>query len=396
MVVLVFGTIAGSSCVLDRQGGLEAGAGGEPAAGGAGQGGGVTSIGGAMTTCTAQADCGADTACANVDCVNGSCQTTFEDAGTACTQSSNDGGVCDGMGSCVECATEDDCSQGQCMDGLETGSQVCVQGSCMPVVGSVPCGNYTCNEAMTACLDSCADSSDCVDNHYCTAGSICVPIAMPGEACSAPDGCVTGSFCVDGFCCDGPCTDPCTGCSNALTGAADGICASVELGTSDPDTPCAAGYGCAGDGTCLACGDPTIVETSDCDAVCNGGCGGDKCNIDCTAQSPCTTVVCPAGRDCKVDCNGSGSCSMAAIQCPAGRGCEVICSNQAGSCSGATIQCGMGGPCKIDCKNGTGVCDGATVSCSDNLCDVKCSASMEPVIQNSAASCMPMTDAECP
>src|SRR5205807_2691893 len=114
--------------------------------------------------------------------------------------------------------------------------------------GKVDCANYLCTTA------SCPSS--CVDNTVCSAMNICVAMSCGtnrplGAACTSTTDCAS-TFCVDGVCCQSPCSGKCQRCDLAPGGTIDGVCR-VPAG-QDPDHDCP-GQGvcagqCAANGTC--------------------------------------------------------------------------------------------------------------------------------------------------
>lgn len=134
------------------------------------------------------------------------------------------------------------CASASCTGGTFTGASVCNgAGSC--VAGSTTsCSPYTCNAGGTACLTSCASSSQCASGFYCN-GSTCVPKKADGAACSNAQECVSGN-CVDGVCCNTSCTSTCKRCN--ITGSI-GTCSNIPAGT-DPDNECTGN--CNGAGAC--------------------------------------------------------------------------------------------------------------------------------------------------
>jgi hypothetical protein len=396
LAVIAVGATLWSSCILNRDGGIEGSGSG---AGGAGVGGaGVGGFGGDMP-CGEKSDCGADTACASVDCVNGTCESSFSDAGTPCSGTSAEQIVCDGMGSCVECAFDSDCTS-TCVDGELTGGEVCTMGQCDAIGGPVGCEGFACNAEGTDCLTSCDSPGDCVEGYYCEpVTSKCETPNMVGQPCSVDAGCESG-FCVDEFCCDTICNGDCEACASNLTTIANGTCAPIPFGDQDPDTNCIFGYGCGGDGTCIDCGEPTVApQGGACPmATCNGGCNGDTCIIDCTTASSCEdqTINCPAGWDCQVNCQDGNSCKNATLNCPPGRACDLDCNNQSHSCQNIVVNCDADGPCSMICQQNNGDhCDGAEITCGGNSCTVNCIAGDKPAILSENTSCNVTKDADC-
>ena len=91
--------------------------------------------------------------------------------------------------------------------------------------------------------------NDCVVDEACDGAGDCKQVS--GQSCSAVTGCISG-YCPadDGVCCNVACTGVCKACSKVKTGAAEGTCAFIEVGT-DPDSECPAISVCDGAGNCL-------------------------------------------------------------------------------------------------------------------------------------------------
>lgn len=139
-----------------------------------------------------------------------------------------------------------------------------------------------------------------------------------GATCSTNGECASAS-CVDGVCCNSPCTGLCQACTAAKKGAgANGACGAIVAGI-DPDNECPGADVCSA-GACKelngsACSAATECLSGNCiDGVCcNTACGAlcQACNI---AGSIGTCANVPAGSDpaseCAgaVNCNGAGAC----------------------------------------------------------------------------------------
>jgi hypothetical protein len=225
-----------------------------------------------------------------------------------------------------------------------------------------------------------ADCAPLADT-YCDAG-VCTPKKAPGLACASADECLSG-FCPgqDGVCCDTACDQTCEACLMAKTGAADGSCTPVTMG-SDPDTECAANpLTCEGDncgGSAGAC-EPAMAG-----AVCRAAAGV------CDAQEQCDGMVAACPPDLKqptsVECNPvAGLCDVAETcdgvndACPA----EVVlplnttCRPAADLCDAIELCDGMTPSCPADlplpmnviCRPAAGscdvseVCDGSSLAC---------------------------------
>jgi hypothetical protein len=144
---------------------------------------------------------------------------------------------------------------------------------------------------------------------------------LDGEACAANGDCLGGN-CVDGVCCNLPCTGLCQACSAAKKGAgADGVCGNIAADT-DPDNECPGAATCNGSGACgpLSDGQPCSAGSQCTSSFCvDGVCCNNACQWLCEACNlagsvgTCTSV--PAGQDPDDECpgvqtcNGSGVCS---------------------------------------------------------------------------------------
>jgi hypothetical protein len=122
----------------------------------------------------------------------------------------------------------------------------------------------------------------------------------PGKTCSVGTDCASGQ-CIDGFCCNRSCGEPCEACN--LPGK-EGTCSLVT------GPPVGNRTACAGDGACA------------------GSCGGTSPQCD----YPATTVIC--GASCDGKCDGKGKCSsVAGGSCPGGfacseTGCKTSCTTK--------------------------------------------------------------------
>ena len=189
-----------------------------------------------------------------------------------------------------------------------------------------------------------------------------------GEACLSGEECASG-FCVDGVCCGSSCDGKCQGCAEAVTGALDGTCAGLPVGTGDPAFPeCSAG-GCGKVQGWCSCEDG-IKGADETDIDCGGVCGA-----TCTVGQACAGAVdcqgglgCVDGRCCSSACDGA--CESCAV--PGKEGiCAPIAGPDPGFCDGAqqcswTRSCGLanGEFCTNDQQCGTGHCVAATY-CDD-------------------------------
>ena len=226
-----------------------------------------------------------------------------------------------------------------------------------------------------------------------------------GHPCSAASGCLAG-FCVDGVCCNTPCTDTCAACD--VIGSV-GTCTPVSGTPHGSRGPCSGvvggscGQACDGART-AACSYPPTSVTCGVDA-CTGGTethagscdGAGKCTgttIDC-AGFACDAKVCKKSCTLNTDCASGYFCSGAACMplegigkpcksttdCVSGSSCtDGVCCASAGcgvgsSCNGVhpgTCSKNDGGACAADGECGSGFCvDGV---CCESACKDQCKA----------------------
>jgi hypothetical protein len=105
-----------------------------------------------------------------------------------------------------------------------------------------------------------------------------------------------------------------------------------------------------------------------CPAACTS-CSGNTCVVDCS-DSKCssgTSLLCPTGWSCRIDCTGTGACRNGAVSCSGN--CEIVCSGTA-ACEYGGVSC-SGAACKVTC-DGTDACDNG-VRCNALVCSVSCS-----------------------
>jgi hypothetical protein len=368
---------------------------------------------GHCVACVAAADCPAQsTKCITNTCTGNACGTMKAASGTACTD--NNGKVCDGNGTCVECNTTADC----------TGSNICTSNQCVPATCTdhVKDGNETdvdCGGACPGCADAkacmvagdclsgfcktmvctaCAHDADCASGNFCDLsnnGGTCTPTKAVGMACGGSNEC-TGGNCVDGFCCNTACNGTCTACSNAKKGAgADGVCGNVVAGT-DPNNQCpdqgAASCGtngsCDGNGACADYSNSTVCAAQVCSngsvtpaRMCNGtgtcsagspmscapyaGCNGNACPTTCSADADCTSGnYCNAQSHCApAQANGSPCTNGDGNQCTSTFCVDGVCCNNA--CSGTCSSCALNGSVGM-CSNEPSGSNNANHACPSN------------------------------
>ena len=372
--------------------------------------------------CTSPLMCpGMDTDCQLRSCVNMVCGFEERPVGLNC----NDGGgtVCDGMGTCVECVADADCSAitdgacdtntntclpADCMDTLLNGMETdidCGGGVCNPCINgddcmlAADCASNLCDANMMCA--ACTLDTDCAANEWCDAG-ICAPQGILGDSCTGDNECQSGN-CPgdDGVCCDTSCGSTCESCLFADTGSADGTCAPVTAGI-DPKNECnVALLSCNGDfcsGTAGAC-QPAMANSicrpsaGACDPpeVCDGAAtscpadtlagGGSICNASqggCDPQEVCdgATPTCPTDEVSLVNT----VCRASVTPCDA----EEVCDGVADTCPVDDVIADGGTPVLGGCGNY--LCDGAVATCPS-----MCAGNGDCVVPNTcqSMSCMP-------
>ncbi len=168
-----------------------------------------------------------------------------------------------------------------------------------------------------------------------------VPSAL-GAACQRNTDCA-GVLCVDGVCCDAPCTESCAACN--LPGSL-GTCSAPASDPLCPEATC--------QGQSSECITLEVVEASNCEAV--GVCKG---SAECVAVPAAEGTPCEQGSGV---CDGEGGClvpqqSELGGDCGSDADCRVgACASNgvccATSCDPACQACSAGGACQSN-----GACD---------------------------------------
>jgi hypothetical protein len=206
-----------------------------------------------------------------------------------------------------------------------------------------------------------------------------------GSACSSSGPACGSGYCVDGVCCDTPCSGLCQACTAALkqSGAADGTCGPAKAGTNPHNDPCTMTpvTSCGTDGKC------------DGNGACEYYAQGTSCGATCTANIPDPEI-----------CNGTGMCVVTVVSrtppctpylCKNGV-CDTSCTTTAdcdptGWCSAG--QCvpkvTQGQPCTT-----TDACASPAVCVDGVCCDSACSGQCQACdVAGSAGMCTPITGA---
>ena len=215
-----------------------------------------------------------------------------------------------------------------------------------------------------------------VDNGNTTLDSSEVFGLLAGEACPAGNGCIS-RFCVDGYCCQTACDQPCRTCAVNL-----GTCTLVQS-EDDPDT-CTNTSTCDVNGLCKSldgqacnagseCLNGSCSDNFCCNTACDGAC--DVCNATpgtCTLADPgdpgtpaCPGYVCNGTQAmCPTGCVGDSGCAAdfycnAAGVCAPQRGEGDMCNAAAGAdCLASNCRVCVTGACD------SGMCPAANSSSS--------------------------------
>jgi hypothetical protein len=326
--------------------------------------------------CATGADCDS-TYCVDLVCCSvsacGTCQRCNGDSPNTgvCTQvvSAPDPGTCDGTQACNAsgvCKNANgqtcpggatDCAYGHCADGRCCDTDC--TGTCMSCAVSGHLG--TCYNLPQYTEDD-NPVGACVDGAYkqsCNGSGACR--RDNGEACGVdPNLCASGN-CVEGVCCDTPCSATCKSC---LVTSSVGTCTNLPRYSHDtvPSNLCIDGapkMGCDGSGNCKR----------DNGEACPGGandCASGNCVEGYCCNDPCTDTC----KSCAI--SGSlGTCTNLARYAH-----DTVPAN---TCVDGTykMSCDGSGACKRDngevCANGTTDC--ASGNCVDGVCcDTGCGA----------------------
>jgi MYXO-CTERM domain-containing protein len=267
-------------------------------------------------------------------------------------QSCGNDGTCDGTGACHKYASGTACGVTTCVGGAKSGNFCDGSGVCKAQIA--PCEPYSC--AAGECKDSCATLADCAAGYYCTQG-LCVAQSKLGNQCVTVDSCAS-SFCVDGYCCDSPCSGQCQACD--VEGSL-GACLATQgfphgsrpaCDESLPAEPCQA-HRCDGTNT-QACTSFVREEVTCRDATCAQGFATESATCDGAGHCPppqqiaCNGAVCD-GDKCRESCASNEDCAKGA------------------SCNRNTGHCVYGVACD-DQSNAAVLPDGSEVSCAPYRC----------------------------
>jgi MYXO-CTERM domain-containing protein len=310
---------------------------------------------------------------------NGLCAGT-----TAACQLYANGTQCADVGSCASETSRyipDTCNgTGTCVD---KGTQACTTG-------------YSCQAGV--CNTQCTSDANCASAYWCdTVNKVCVADKTSGQACVRDAACAGNVNCVDGVCCDSPCTGTCRSCLKNQTGlAADGTCGDI-LDDTDPANECAKDVGypasceapglCDGTGSCRVYAKNGVSAKAD---TCSGvtlsvyTCDGAG-NLD-TLETGCYPYKCnPGGTGCRVactegtaaqDCDGDSFClsGVCVGQKANGTACNADTECKSGVCANKGVGYLQGDVIPDDGAGGAGEEPDHPGVCCDVECGETCEA----------------------
>ncbi|MBW2457440.1 MAG: hypothetical protein JRI68_23235 [Deltaproteobacteria bacterium] len=284
---------------------------------------------------------------------------------------------CDEAGNCVGCNEPSDC------DGEDTAcrwrtceNQICGVDYAPPgtvVQAAGPCQQQQCDGQGNIETANLLNGTSCDDSAYCNGADTCIGgnCSHAGDPCPGADN-------------DGDCSESCDeGGDHCLADDA-------------PGSPCASSAGaCDGIGNCIQCGvdPPPTGSVSNCPPVCTGGCTAPGiCHINCLAKQECknTTVNCPPGYACHLNCAGSTQgCEGIALHCPMDFPCAIDCSGiEDQACKNADFYCSSNGTCGIACGAGQ-MCQGTSLHCGGDACTATCASNGDdPSMVSCQSSCL--------
>jgi subtilisin-like proprotein convertase family protein len=280
-------------------------------------------------------------------------------------------GNCDGAGACGFWGDGTECFAQYCVGGTVFYADTCNGGGVCTDGGNLSCDGYTCDAAGLDCRTECTEQFHCAFGYYCNDASECVPKKGLGETCDSNDEC-SSWYCVDGYCCNGPCASQCQACNQA---GSEGYCTNLANNT-DPESECGPCRVCSGGGSCKNATQGTDPKDN-CTEMPEWGCGYDG---ECGGNGSCEYWV--AGTECSAQlctgstlylsdsCNGAGVCVDAGTQsctpykCAGdGSACKTSCTTDADCVSGYYCS---GAVCVAKKPNGSS-CSAAN-ECSSNYC----------------------------
>lgn len=342
--------------------------------------------GGSCPGCAFDKVCGVNTDCKSGDCTSGKCAANCMDTQKDQDESDIDcGGVCSDCingkdcnsktdcqsnfcnpgGKCAACANDNECagseycSNGSCVNDKATGlvctaGTQCVTNNC---VDGFCCGSATCGscescgiagaEGACASIHNSPDPDNCNTTQTCDNAGACKKI--DGQVCAVAADCLNGN-CVDGVCCNSPCTTACKACNIA---GSVGTCSNVASGQDD-NFPANV---CNGVNSCDGTGNGATACKKDVGQACPGG-NADCVNGQCVDGFCCGSASCATCKSCGI-AGSEGSCANIAI--------NITDNNPANACTG-TNACDGAGTCKKVIGQACAAGECLSGNCIDGVC----------------------------
>jgi MYXO-CTERM domain-containing protein len=373
-------------------------------------------------TCAMDGDCAADAYCSNGQCVKkvgggtactaaDQCSTGFCVDGVCCNQAC--GAECEAcdtlaaLGTCVPVTGAPHGGRSACPMGTNAcatlqcdGVQPAMCAGSAPVMAGTSCGASTCNGTIVegavcdgagscamnptgmdcdpflcksgSCTSACGSDVDCAPDAYCSGGK-CVKKETNAQKCTAADECTSG-FCVDGYCCNSPCSGQCEACD---VPQGEGTCLPVTGGPHGSRSTCPTGDG-------------DVCTATRCD-----GSTRDMCAGYVNAQTQCRAGSCTNGVATSAsNCDGKGHCPDPIIaKCGnflcGGNTCKTSCATSA--------DCAMGNTCDPTGKCvSAATCDGDHTTTSANGTSQDCSPYKCSSDGNCKQACVSVNDCVAP
>lgn len=267
--------------------------------------------------------------------------------------------TCDGAVACAlrsngtACASSAECESSACADGVCCNAAC--DGPCRQCSANGMCQNIASAEDPGVCDDANISGACSVPPCVCDSTATCK--SGGGVACTSSANCANNGPCVDGVCCDQPCSGQCLACVASQTGSPTGTCAPITVGT-DPGNECGEAA-CNGNGACFSKTNGAACSVS---YECQSG--------HCFNPYPAGTGYC-CDRACNRLCEScaaadtgglNGACGTAnpgrpnyssVDQCPARYNPNPVCNGGQTCIGGHGSQCRNSSTGAEDCRSGT-------------------------------------------
>jgi len=252
------------------------------------------------------------------------------------------------------------CCDSECGDPCHWCNSPDKPGICTSVSGVTPNQNGCANHLLCsdgACANRCDATKPCEAGYFCNGNGECQATKGLGQSCTLASQCAGGAPCVDGVCCESPCSGSCEACNQPDR---PGLCRPLPEGKKPQ----------AGHASCPAAHD------SACAAACDGE-HGDRCvfpdsNLQCSAAQ-CTAE----GYQAAGHCDGGGTCSgtlasCGKYACDDAKGCLQGCHSD-DECSGEGVHCNDGNCTRCNESE----CNGFRCDSSRDRCQTTCERSAD-------------------